>query len=67
MGDLEYQHHQFTVLDVTDHPVVTHVVAPESREVGSQALATVPGVLLSSGSGGSGNEAGSGQLSDRAS
>ena len=45
MGDLEHQHHQLTVLDITDHPVVTHAVAPESREVGRQPFASLPGIL----------------------
>jgi len=45
MDDLEHQHHQLTVLDVADQPVVAHAVAPESREVGAQPFATLPGVL----------------------
>jgi hypothetical protein len=34
MGDLEHQHHQLSILNVTDHPVVAYAVAPESCEVG---------------------------------
>lgn len=45
MGDLKHQHQQLIVLDVADHPVVAHAVAPEPRAVRGQPLAALPGVL----------------------
>ena len=45
MGKHENQHYQFTVLDITDHPVVAHAVPPQPREICSQPLASLPGVL----------------------
>ena len=45
MGDLEHQHHQLAVLDIANQPVVAHAVAPQAGEIGSQALASLPGVL----------------------
>ena len=45
MGDLEHQHHHFTILDITDQPVVAHAITPQPREICSQPLASLPGVL----------------------
>ena len=45
MGDLEHQHHHFTILDITDQPVVAHAITPQPREICSQPLASLPGVI----------------------
>ena len=45
MGDLEQQHHQFTVLDVADQPVIAHSVPPQPSEISGQPLASLPRFL----------------------
>ena len=35
VGDLEHQHHQLTVLEIADQPVVAYPIAPQAGEVGS--------------------------------
>jgi len=45
MGDLEHQHHQLAVLEFANQPVVAHAVPPQAGEIGSQALASLPGAL----------------------
>jgi hypothetical protein len=39
MADLQHQHHQFMVHDAADDAIITHAIAPQPSEVGTQATA----------------------------
>ena len=41
VGDPHHKHQQPVILQLTDHPVVAHPVAPQARPVGGQTLASL--------------------------